>query len=287
MKNDFHPVPNYTEIAFSTFSRMTRDAASEGAKLVIWPETTIPCDITSPGWVDRIGALARDCSVEILAGGYDPANNSGQPGSYNTLFLFDKQGRMAGAYHKVQLVPFGEFVPLRERLPMLRDYGIRNEDVVAAKSHRLLKTSAGKVGVSICFESLFPQIARSEVLRGAQILCVVTNDAWFQRTQAAREHLMMAQLRAIENRRYLFRAAGTGISAVIDPCGGIRQRCDLFRQGIIYDQARLSDGLTVYTRFGDWFVYLCIAILIASLPALWHGPLSPSDAKHPPENGPG
>lgn len=286
MKNDFNPVPNYPEIAFSTFSEMTKEAASKGVKLVVWPETTIPCDITSPGWADRIGQLARQNSVEILAGGYDPSNDPKYPGSYNALFLFDKNGHKAGVYRKVQLVPFGEFVPLRDQLPFLKGYGIRPEDVAAAKTHELLDTNIGKVGVSICFESLFPEIAREETLHGAQVLCVVTNDAWFQRTQAAREHLMMAQLRAIENRRCLIRAAGTGISAVIDPLGSVRERCGLFKQGILYDHLTPSSQLTFYTRYGQWFAYLCIAMLIACLPLSFRGSRVPSGAEHPQETEP-
>lgn len=266
MKNDFDPVPNYEKIAYALYSRMTAEAAKKGVDLVIWPETTLAVDIASPEWANLLSDTARKAGVELLIGGYDASKDPMITGSYNSVFLFDKSGRIAGVYHKVQLVPFGEFVPLRDRLPMLRDYGVRPDDVLAAKTHSLVDTSIGKVGVSICFESLFPEIARGETLSGANLLCVVTNDAWFERTQAAREHLLMAKLRAIENRRYVLRAAGTGISAVIDPYGRTSQELGLFRQGTIISGVQPSSALTFYTRFGQWFAYLCIAILVVCLP---------------------
>jgi apolipoprotein N-acyltransferase len=171
----------------------------------------------------------------------------------------------------VQLVPFGEFVPFRDKLPMLQNYGVRAEDVLAAKKHVLLNTCIGRTGTNICFESLFPEIARGETLHGAELLCVVTNDAWFQRTQAAHQHLMMAQLRAVENRRYLARAAGTGISALIDPYGRIKKQIGLFTPSTIMANVQPHTELTIYTRFGQWFAYLCVLMLIVCLPLLLRG----------------
>ncbi len=118
------------------------------------------------------------------------------------------------------------------------------------RKHVLLDSRLGKLGVSICFESIFPQIARTETLAGARVLCVVTNDSWFKRTQAAREHLMMAQLRAIENRRFVIRAAETGISAVIDPFGRIRSELGLYQRGIISDSVQPRSGLTAVQQMG-------------------------------------
>ncbi len=265
MRNDFNPVPNYPDVAYERFSAMTRAAADGEVRLALWPETSIPRDITSPGWADMIGQIASECQVDLLAGGYDHSDSPGQPGSYNALFHFGKDGRVHGGYRKVQLVPFGEFVPLRDKLPMLKKYGIREEDVLPARKHVLLDTAVGRIGISICFESIFPEIARKETLEGAEVLCVVTNDAWFGRTQAARQHLMMAQLRAIENRRYVARAAGTGISALIDPCGRIVQEVGLFQQSAIIGYVAPQTRLTLYTRWGQWFTYLCAAMLIACL----------------------
>lgn len=260
MVNDFHPVPNYNQHSYEIYSRMTLGAAKSGPEVIVWPETALPTDISSPGWADCLAATARRARASLLVGGYDLSDSRTVGGYYNALLLFDDKGRKVGAYRKVQLVPFGEFVPLRGQLAFLKDYGIRPDDVLASYRHALLDTPIGKVGVSICFESTFSQIARIETRNGAQVLCVVSNDAWLARTPATEQHLMMARLRAIENRRFLLRAASTGISAVIDPFGRIRRQVGLFREGIITDRVVPSRQLTLYTLLGDWLAYLCIVI---------------------------
>jgi len=265
MINDFHPIPNYEAHAFETYSRMSLQAARWNPDLIVWPETTLPTNIITPGWEDVIEQLAKSAHSDLLVGGYDPSMNPALHGSYNSLNLYNANGHKMGVYHKVQLVPFGEFVPLRDQLPFLQNYGIRPEDVLAAKSHKLLRSSLGKIGVSICFESLFPEIARTETRSGATALVVVTNDAWFQRTQAAREHEMMSRLRAVENRRYVIRAAGTGISAVIDPYGRPIAELGIFKQGVIRQRISPITNLTIFTRFGPWFVYVCLMAAAAGL----------------------
>lgn len=261
VKDDFHPVPNYDQRAYQTYSRLSLAAAKAKPDIILWPETALPVDLTKPGWDDSLEPLAKRVRADLLVGGYDPSAH----GSYNALHLYNANGKKSGVYRKVRLVPFGEFVPLRDRLPFVNNYGIRPEDVLAADRHALLDSRIGKIGVSICFESIFPQIARTQARNGAELLCVVTNDAWFEHSQAARQHLMMARLRAIENRRFLLRAAGTGISAVIDPFGRTRHEIGLFQQGIIIDRVSPSRHLTLYTRYGDWLAYLCIAITVICL----------------------
>ena len=265
MVNHFHPVPNYLTKAYQTYTRLSVQASKARPDLIVWPETTLPTDITSPGAADFIGATAKQVHTTVLAGGYDPSDDITVYGSYNALFMFDKLGKQVGAYHKVRLVPFGEFVPLRDQLPFLANYGIRAEDVVAARRHALLDSPIGKIGVSICFESVFPQVARVETRDGAVLLVVVTNDAWLGKTQAGRQHMMMAKLRAIENGRYVLRAASTGISTVIDPCGRTRREIGLYRQGTIAETVACASRVTLYTRLGDWFAYACVALTLACL----------------------
>lgn len=259
LSNGFDTDSMYTRRALSTYTTLTLQAAGGHPDVILWPETTLPINLSTPFWDDVLGSLSTACRAELLVGGYDTDPTTGR--GYNALFCFNARVRK-GTYRKVRLVPFGEFVPLRDRLPFLKHYGVRPDDVLAAKEHVLLDSRLGKLGVSICFESLFPQIARTETLSGARVLCVVTNDSWFKRTQANREHLMMAKLRAIENRRFVLRAAETGISAVIDPFGRIRSQLGLFRQGIITDKVQPSSRLTVYSRWGDWFAYASIAIMM-------------------------
>ena len=126
----------------------------------VWPETTLPAPVTDWDWGGRIAGLARQTGASYIVGAYDPAEDPLIRESYNAAHVYDKTGRKLGVYHKVRLVPFGEFVPLRDHLPLLKNYGVRDVDVLPGKTHNLVTTRIGKVGIGICFESLFPQIAR-------------------------------------------------------------------------------------------------------------------------------
>ncbi len=267
--HDVVPETGYAEDAFAVCRRLSLQAARRHPAIIVWPESTLATDITDAGYGALISDLAKETGVDYLVGGYDPSTDPQAPGSYNAAFLYTRDGVQAGVYRKVHLVPFGEFVPLRDRLSFLSNYQIREQDVAPGRSHVLLDSSMGKIGVSICFESLFPQIARNETRDGASVLFVTTNDSWFEHTQAARQHLMMSKLRAIENRRYVVRAALTGISAIIDPCGRTAPELGIFRQGIVSGAVVPSHRLTLFTRFGQWFAYVCCVIAVVSLAAVW------------------
>lgn len=268
LAHDVDPGPDYALRAFLEYETMSRHAADNGADLIVWPETSIPEPVTDNTWGQLISRLATATNANLLVGGYDlPDDASLLPGTHNGAHLYDRTGRRAGVYRKVRLVPFGEFVPLRDSLPFLKRYRIRVVDVLPGSSHRLLDSEIGKLGVSICFESLFPQVARQETRDGAAALLVMTNDSWFERTQAARQHLMMSRLRAVENRRFVIRAALTGISTVIDPHGRSGQELGIFRTGTVMGDIAPLRSLTPYTRFGDYFAYGCALIVVCGLGA--------------------
>jgi len=264
---DVIPDVAYLGNAFAVYKDLTIRAAEGSPDIVVWPETTIPAPITETGWGVALGGLARRVGADLIVGGYDIPSQAPDSGFHNGAHFFSRAGARTGVYHKVRLVPYGEFVPLRDHLPFLRRYGIRDRDVVPGKSHNLVETNMGRVGVSICFESLFPSISREEVRAGAVALFVITNDSWFGRTQAARQHLMMAKLRAIENRRYVVRAAATGISAIIDPFGRAEDQLDLFTRGYASDDIAPLRAMTTYARFGDYIVYASALAVAAGLAA--------------------
>ncbi len=260
--HEINASPDYAVESYRTYEQLSRLAAEGKPDFIVWPETTIPEDITPDTWGGLISRLARETDTGYIVGGYDA---SGRPQSYNGAHFYDRQGRKLGVYHKVHLVPYGEYVPLRDRMPWLKRYGIRDVDVRPGESHDLVQTDIGKLGTIICFESLFPAVARQEVSRGAEALVIITNDAWFLQTQAARHHMMMAKLRAVENRRWVVRAAATGISAVIDPYGRPQSQLPIFTQGILTGTIARLQGLTPYARFGDWFAFGCMAVLAGCL----------------------
>ncbi|MCX6346097.1 MAG: apolipoprotein N-acyltransferase [Armatimonadetes bacterium] len=256
--------PEYLTIAYRRYADMTRKASASGADIVVWPETALPVRITG-AWDSLVSDTARKNRVNCIIGGLDPSSDPYEPRSYNAALFYDRLGRKTGAYHKVHLVPYGEYVPLRKQMPWLERYGVRPVDVLPGKSFSVAPTEMGGVGVSICFESLFPQISRLETRNSASMLIVMTNDSWFLQTQAARGHLMMAKLRAVENRRYLIRAAGTGISAIIDPYGRSVTELDIFRSGIVSGRISPLHTFTIYTRIGDTFAYACVLVALCAL----------------------
>jgi apolipoprotein N-acyltransferase len=195
--------------------------------------------------------LAESGRVNLLVGGYrigDPMTRQ----YTNTAHLFAATGKWQ--YHdKVQLVPLGEAVPLRDYLPFLRAFGVVERDLLPGRSLKPLEVDPMRIGVVICMESTYPWIARGLVREGANMLVVLSNESWFGRTAALEQHLAFCVLRAIETRRYVVRCAPQGISAIIKPDGKI-VRLPPFERVINQQEITLQTELTPYVRWGDWIV---------------------------------
>jgi apolipoprotein N-acyltransferase len=181
---------------------------------------------------------------------------------FNSALLLDPTGKIVASYSKQHLVPFGEYVPLRELLfflaPLVENVG----DFTAGTSSRPL--ALGKhlqLGVLICFESIFPEIARNEVAAGANLLVNLTNDACYRRTSAPYQSMAMSVIRALETKRSLVRAANTGISAFVDPAGNIIKKTDIFVPGTITAQVPVLEKGTAFLRFGYRFGAACFAFI--------------------------
>lgn len=248
----------YQEETLDIYTGLTEKASGRFAKLVIWPETAIPF-YYEPEKIEEglVGELARKTGSFILTGSpsytYNPATNEVR--YFNSAFLINSAGETVGKYDKFHLVPFGEYVPLRGILPFGKlTAGIG--DFTEGPGPLPIAFEGGGIGTLVCFESIFPEIARGHVRNGATMLANITNDAWFGYTSAPYQHFQMSVFRAVENRTFLVRAANTGISAVIDPNGRIRERTGLFERTVITGDVRLRQGgLTFYTSYGDLFAW--------------------------------
>lgn len=242
---------------------MTVEAAGRGANVVIWPESTVPLSYTdADAYRTTIEQLSRTHDIDIILGSV--ATDPARPGTiWNSAFLASG-GRTIGHYDKIRLVPFGEYVPLRRMLSfaekLVRAVG---EFEFGSNEHPL----AGKLkyGPAICYEIVYPQITRTQVRNGAGVLVTITNDAWYDGTWAPAQHLAQARLRAIEGDRYLLRAATTGISAFVDPTGQLLSSIPMGRDGIIYAKFESRDSVTPYVRFGDWFAWLAVVVVVLAL----------------------
>jgi apolipoprotein N-acyltransferase len=250
-------------LIFRRMMAMTDEATSHGAEVVIWPESTVPLSYaTTDFYRQAIESISRDRHADVLLGSV--AEDPAQPNKmWNAAFLVSG-GQTIGHYDKIRLVPFGEYVPLREMLffahalvHAVGQFEFGTKDTPLAGRFRY--------GPAICYEVVFPQIPRTQVVHGANVLVTITNDAWYDGTSAPRQHLNQARLRAVETDRYLLRAGTTGISAVVDPAGQIVQQLEMGKQGIIYAEFQPRTSTTPYVRFGDWFAWMAMLVVVLGM----------------------
>ncbi len=247
------------------YGELTARARAAGASVVIWPETAAPFFY---GWEAelsrRVDAIAAGAGVPLIFGApwFDPADGGR---FYNSVFHVDGRGVLAGRYDKRRLVPFGEYIPLRRALFFLQKLTVGADDFSRGTTSSLFSAGGARVSASVCYEAIFPGILRDAVREGATVLVNVTNDAWFGDTVAPRQHLAMARIRCVELRRPMFRAANSGISAVIDSGGGIVASLGLFRRGVVLGEVRPGTGMTLYAKTGEIFGISCIIISLFTL----------------------
>ena len=172
-------------------------------------------------------------------------------------------GEITGKYDKIHLVPFGEYIPLSNLLFFIGSLGEGIGDFKPGKEFFNFSLPQGKFGVLICFEIIFPDLCRRFVKRGANFLVTITNDAWFGRSVAPYQHLLVSIPRTVETRRYLLRSTNTGISAIIDPAGRVVKKTPIFVQTNLEGEVGLMNGNeTLYTRVGDVFPVACLVFWI-------------------------
>ena len=257
--------PLRSDAILETYLGQTRRAVGAGARLVVWPESATPFALDRDARGEAVRAAARESGAHLLVGTTEVVRDAGTR-YYNAAYLIEPdRGSTAGVYRKQHLVPFGEYVPLRRALFFVSPLVETVADFSAGAEARTLPVGAGAVGTAICYEIIYPGLVRELVLRGSGLLATVTNDAWYGRTAAPHQHFQQATMRAIEQGRFLVRAANTGISGVIDPYGRVLARSGLFEPAVVVEDVRILDGLTIYGRFGDAPAYAGAVIAVVAL----------------------
>jgi apolipoprotein N-acyltransferase len=232
--------------------------------LVVWPESPAPFYTGDPLFQAALSQVATSAHSWVLAGGIGSGTDASGPqtGSqiYNSALLVSPGGKLAARYDKVHLVPFGEYVPFKEWLSFAG--GLTKEVGDFTRGHRRQPLLAGdeKLGVFICYESIFPDEVRQFANNGAQVFVNISNDGWYGDSGAYAQHLKQARMRAVENARWLLRTTNTGVTAVIDPAGRIEQRVPRKVRIALPASYALENGTTFYTRHGDWLAYGCAII---------------------------
>jgi apolipoprotein N-acyltransferase len=239
--------------------RETREPPS----IVAWPEVPAPLyyeeDPRFRGYIDE---LARTLHAYLLVGvvAHTP---SGEP--LNSAVLISPEGGLLTRYDKVNLVPFGEFVPWPFGA-LTAKISTEAGDFAAGKRVVVSPVADGHaIGAFICYESVFPNFVRRFAAGGAQALFNISNDGWFGKTAARWQHLSIVRMRAAENRRWILRATNDGITATIDSAGRLRGAVPLYREATSYTGFDYISAKTLYTRWGDWFPLLCATIALVCL----------------------
>ena len=248
----------------SRYLELSRQSAAAGAQLVVWPESATPFSFETHPNGEMVRDFARDAGVHLLFGS-TRTQNYPMTELFNAAFMLGPNGETSGVYHKMHLVPFGEYVPLRTFLPFVSPLVETGTDFSPGRSPQPLPIGAHLASAAICYEIIYPGLAREFVRRGSELLTTITNDAWYGRSAAPHQHFQQATMRAIEQGRYLVRAANTGISGVVDPYGRVLVRGGLFRTEAITHDVRLLTGLTPYGQIGDLVAYLGLVWALASV----------------------
>lgn len=269
---------------FDRYMALTTQAIDAGAELVVWPEAALPFYIQRDTRSYELMDLAKARNVDLLIGAPGLEDRDGQGArDFNQAWLLRGDGSVQGPYDKMQLVPFGEYIPLYGLFGLV-DIAVesvgqmgRGSDYTIFETRELSAVSpAGpspgrraRFAALICYEGIFPGLVRDFAALGADFLVNISNDAWYGDTAAPDQHLWMSAMRAVENRLPLVRSTNTGISAFVTDEGWIGPMTPLFHEEMVLETVLTRDAWSFYRAFGDVFLHLCQAGLLGCLAAAW------------------
>jgi apolipoprotein N-acyltransferase len=243
-------------------------APSVRPDLIVWPESPAPFYSTDPMFRDTVSNIARQAQTWMLAGSLGIRNAGETPERATELFnsgsLVDPAGEWVGRYNKMHLVPFGEYVPFKRVFGFAGGLTKEVGDFSPGTSRAGLQAGS-KLGVFICYESIFPDEIRQLAANGAEVFVNISNDGWYGDSGAYAQHLKQARMRAVENDRWLLRDTNTGVTASVDPYGRVVSSIPRKVRAALDAPYAITNVTTFYTRHGDWFAYLCAIISVAGL----------------------
>ena len=254
--------------AVDEVERLTMDAVQPGKEpaLVIWPEVPAPFYLNhDPEFRARAIRIAQRTQSYFLLGIVDWRKQpDGKMAPYNSAAMLDPSGSVIAQYDKIHLVPFGEYVPFPKVFFFVDRLTAEAGDFRSGNVRTLETLHRGKAGTYICYEAIFPAEVRQFVKRGAEALINISNDGWFGRTSAPDQHLNIARVRAVEERRWLLRATNNGHTVVVDPYGRIVGRIPPDQRAVLAGSFDFVSRRTIYARFGDWWAWLCVLVVFAA-----------------------
>jgi apolipoprotein N-acyltransferase len=245
----------------------SRALGQEEHGLIVWPESPAPFFINDPRLHPWLTTIARDANSFLIIGSVGTAESK-VPGSeqlLNSALVVDPHGNFIGHYDKIHLVPFGEYVPMQQYLFFAKKLTREVGDFARGTERKVFYIDGMKVGVFICYESIFPGEVRQFTANGAQLLINISNDGWYGETGAPFQHLEMARMRAIENHRWVLVATNNGVTASIDPYGRVVKRLPRNVRAAMVAPFAPQIETTFYSRNGDLFAWLCVVISVLAI----------------------
>ena len=268
-KDFFHS----TLTEFSSLSEKPVTQASSSAStrpdLIVWPESPAPFYTSDPLFREAVSGLAERTKQWVVAGSLGVRNASETPEQatevFNSGVLVSPRGEWVSRYDKVHLVPFGEYLPFKQIFSFAGGLTKEVGDFSRGTARDPINAGDKKLGVFICYESVFPDEVRRFAKNGAQVFVNISNDGWYGDSGAYAQHLAQARMRAVENARWILRSTNTGVTAAIDPYGRIVASIPRKTRATLVAPYAVTNVTTFYTRHGDWFAYLCAIISVVAL----------------------
>lgn len=269
--------PLYQKEVIQTYKELSTAASKFKPDLIVWPETSVPFYFGKDRvWTELLVDFQKGLDSYLLFGSVLPKERKTAPQKKdapakteirftNSAVLLDKNGNISYIYDKIHLVPFGEYVPLRNLLFFIEKLAFGIGDYMPGEDYIRAVASFGSFGTLICYEIIFPGLVRKFFMEGGEFIVTITNDAWFGDTPGPHQHFSKAVFRAIENRKPVIRAANTGISGFIDSSGRILYTTDLFKETFLVKEIKTDRTRTFYTKYGDLFSFLCIVCSVLLL----------------------
>ncbi len=241
--------------------------------LVVWPEAPAFSFVESdPRFRQTMSTLAQSERSALVVGGIgvDISDRDNTYSDYNSAMIFGADGARVGRYDKIHLVPFGEYIPFKNLLVFAHKLTGRVSEFSRGTVHSVFRIvdkdgHAHRYGIFICYEAVFADEVRQFARDGAEVLVNISDDGWYGDTSAPWQHLNMARMRAIENRRWILRDTNNGVTAAIDPFGRVRESIPRHKVDALPAEFGFRDDVTFYTEHGDVFAWLCALLSLGML----------------------
>jgi len=263
--------PKYAQEIIQTYTDLTSEVSKDQPALIIWPETATPGSVTqSPMLYNKVRKIAEDAGTYLLLGSAQhqkfASREAKKPKYFNSAYLINPDPAVAKnqRYDKIRLFPFGEYLPFKDIIPWSFFKVSSLDNYTPGEEFTVFEHPDFRFGVTICWESVFPDLVRQFVKQGAQCIINITNETRFGEIAAPHQAASITVFRAVENRIFVVRCANTGVSCIINPYGRIIDRVkdgkgrDIFIRGTLTGWIIPLDSKTIYTRYGDWFVWVAL-----------------------------